>query len=119
MRVSCCVLLLGVCLAGCARDLPIDVSGEPATKPEMVVSALQVGMSEKAVRSSMMPVALDSGAVYLGGSGARRLYFALPEKRQLWVECGGAADGWNVVEVGRIEPKHRWVRHGGDSITVE
>jgi len=119
MRVYCCLLLLGVFLVGCARDQPVDVSGEVAAKPEMVVSTLRAGMSEEAVRDAMKPVTLDSGTVYWGGSGARRLYFALTEKRQVWVECAGAPGGWKVVEVGRIEPRQRWVRHSGDSITVE
>jgi hypothetical protein len=67
----------------------------------------------------MRTVAFDSGTVYWGGSGARRLYFELPQKRQVWVECAGATGGWKVVEVGRIEPKQRWARHGGNSIIVE
>jgi hypothetical protein len=119
MRVYCCLVLLGMFLIGCARDQPIDGSGASAGEAEMVVSALRAGMSEEAVRDSMKPVALDSGTVYRGGSGARRLYFALPEQRQVWVECAGDSGGWKVVEVGRIEPRQRWVRHGGDSITVE
>jgi hypothetical protein len=119
MRVSCCLLLLGVSLVGCARNQVTHGSGESATKPETVVSTLRAGMSEEAVRNTMKSVALDSGTVYWGGSGERRLYFALPGKRQVWVECAGASGGWKVVQVGRIEPKQRWVRRSGDSITVE
>jgi hypothetical protein len=106
-------------LAALAVGAGCDACVEPPPKPEMVLQKLKAGMTEEEVCTAMKMVALASGTVYWGGSGARRIYFELPQKRQVWVELAGATGGWKVVEVGRIGPKQRWVRHGGDSITVE
>jgi len=89
------------------------------TNLEAVVQEIRADMSEGEVRTAMKTVALDSGTVYFGGSGAKRLYFELPQQRQVWVECAGASGSWKVVEVGHIEPKQRWVRFTGDSIIAE
>jgi hypothetical protein len=115
MRKKIGLLLLGVLIIACWYFW--SVSRHP--NPEAIVQGVRAGMSEGQVRSAMKAVALDSGTVSWGGSGARRLYFELPQQRQVWVECAGASGGWQIVEVGRIEPKQRWVRHTGDSITVE
>ena len=115
MRKKIGFLLLGVLIIGCWYFW----SAYRHLTPEAIVHGVGVGMSEGQVRSALKAVALDSGTVYWGGSGARRLYFELPPQRQVWVECAGASGGWKVVEVGRIEPKQRWVRHSGDAITVE
>jgi hypothetical protein len=71
------ILLAGLTAAP-DGDRPTDASVEPPAKPEAVVQKLRAGMSEGEVRAVMRTVALDSGTVYWGGSGARRLYFELP-----------------------------------------
>jgi hypothetical protein len=90
-----------------------------AGSPEAAVRSLHSGMSEQEVRAALQGITLDSGTVYLGGTGARILYFALLQSRQVWVHCAGPRGGWKVTDVGRIKPKGRWVRYNGDSITVE
>lgn len=50
------------------------------------------------------------------------MYYQIAPTKQIWFEIGGSYDGKNfgkVVHVGPIEPKERWTRHRGDSITVE
>jgi hypothetical protein len=115
MRKKLGFLLFGALIIACWYFWSVH----RASDPESVVQDIRVGMSEGEVRTAMKTVALDSGTVYWGGSGAKRLYFELPQQRQVWVECAGASGGAKVVEIGHIEPKKRWVRYTGDSIDVE
>jgi hypothetical protein len=115
MRKKIGFVLLGALLIACWCFW----SAYRYANPEAIVQGVRAGMSEGQVRSPLKTVALHSGTDYWGGSGARRLYFELPQQRQVWVECAGPSGGWKVVEVGPIEPKQRWVRHTEDSITVE
>ncbi len=90
------------------------------TDAETVVQTIHVGMSVSEVRTAMKVVSLDSGTWYFGGTGAFRLYFELPQQRQIWVNCERTPTGvWKVVEVSKIEPKQEWVHHEGDSISVK
>lgn len=75
-----------------------------------------VGKAEAEVRARYAAVAEDSGVTYWGGTGRRRLYFALRDGTQVWFELDFAGA---VVAAGGPEPKARWQRHSGDSITVE
>ena len=74
------------------------------------------------IEEVMAPIALERGTIYWGGSGRHRLYYALPNGRQVWIEMGGAAEEWKSMVVGKPEKKQSWIRHdmiGGDSITIE
>lgn len=112
MRVWLCLLVLAFATVGCS-------SNPPTITPEAAVQSIHSGMSEHEVRAVLKGIALDSGVSNSGGTGARRVYFELPESRQVWVEFAGAAGDWKVVEVGRIEPKKRWVRYNGEEISIE
>ena len=79
---------------------------------------LHIGMKDADAVAVMRPVSLDSGRVYWGGSGASRLYFQLSRSQQLWVEVSGAPS-FTVSAVGTPEPKSKWTRHSGDSISVQ
>lgn len=75
-----------------------------------------VGKGEADVRNAYAASATDAGVVYWGGSGRRRLYLALGDGTQVWFDL----DRDGVVELaGGPEPRTRWVRYNGDSITVE
>ena len=84
------------------------------------IETIHVGMTEEAVLELMRPHALDQGTFYLGGSGARVLYFQIASDKQVSFSIGGGYDLKNfsyVVDVGPIELKVPWIRHRGDSIT--
>lgn len=88
--------------------------------PEAAVRRIRVGMLEEEVRAAMKPVAVDSGTIYWGGSGARRIYFELPNNQQVWFDFeGGPPQHSKVHSAGFIEPKQRWIRHTGNSISIE
>src|SRR5262245_19294146 len=107
-------LLQQLAEAGEKQPLPVPV----LTEPLAVVKQLRVGMTEEAARTALKPVTRASGTVYWGGSGARRVYFQVAPNKQVWVEIGPGPEG-KVVQVGPLEPKQRWTRHRGDSITVD
>ncbi|MEX0715589.1 MAG: hypothetical protein WD066_03340 [Planctomycetaceae bacterium] len=86
---------------------------------DSVVALVRVGMTESQLKAAMHGVAIDSGTAYLGGSGSRLRYFELPDSRQVSFLVGSDEDGWKVLSPGNIEPKQTWIRHDGDSITVE
>lgn len=88
-----------------------------ATSPG-VDPVASVGMSESEVRQVYDPISIDTGVVYWGGSGRRRLYWQLDEQSQTWAEIGSGPEG-RVIELGPREPKQTWIRQGGDSIWVE
>src|SRR5262249_2929120 len=117
MRQAALLVLAGLTAAGCSRSSPPPAPDGATDKPAAAVAQLKVGMSEAEVRALMKPFAMDSGVVYWGGTGARRVYFAVNRTSQVWVEVGPGPEG-RVVEVGPVEPKGRWERHEGDSITV-
>ena len=74
-------------------------------------------MTEAEGRAILKPYTIDSGTVYWGGSGARRIYFQISESKQIWIEMDGGPDG-HVQIIGNKELKQKWTRHNGDSITV-
>jgi hypothetical protein len=117
MRHAALLVIVGLIVAGCSTSSPPAAPDAAAGKPAATVAQLKVGMSDAEVRALMKPIAIDSGVVYWGGSGARRVYFEVDRASQVWVEVGPGPQG-KVVEVGPLAPKGRWVRHGGDSITV-
>ncbi len=80
---------------------------------------LRVGMNEATVVALMRPVSLEWGRVHYGGTGAGRLYFQISSTQQLWLESGGSLSDWKVTAIGTQEPKTKWKRHRGDSITVQ
>jgi hypothetical protein len=75
-----------------------------------------VGKSEAAVRAAYAATASELGVIYWGGSGRRRIYFALRDATQVWFELDW---GGTVEMAGGPEPKARWTRHDRDSISVE
>lgn len=119
IKVWIAVLLLG---ASCSRDIesnatddsPSSASLAPATELEERLERIQLGMDEHEVVALIGAEAIDSGAVYWGGSGAKRLYFQISPTEQVWFEIGGSYDAENfgkVVRIGPIEPKTQWTRH--------
>ena len=118
MRHAALFVIVGLTMVGCSKSSPPAAPDAATDMPAATVAQLKVAMSESEARALMKPVASDSGVVYWGGSGARRVYFEVDRTSQVWVEVGPGPDG-RVVEVGPVEPKGRWVRHGGDSITVQ
>ena len=101
-------LLVVATLVGCASASVVD----------QAISKLKAGMTEAQARAVLKPHTLDTGTVYWGGSGARRIYFHVSEGEQIWIEMEGGPDG-RVSAIGRRERKQKWTRHRGDSITVE
>lgn len=75
-----------------------------------------VGHCENELLAAYGSVAVETGVEYLGGSGARIRYFALDDDTQIGFHLDLAG---TVLEQGNPEPRTRWARHGGDSITVE
>jgi len=110
-------LVLAVALLSSCSTLQLDSDIPPTTQRAM--NKLRVGMKEAEVLLLMRRVSVDSGRVYYGGTGAGRLYFQVSSTRQLWLESGGSKSDWRVTAVGAPEPKTKWTRYGGDSITVE
>ncbi|MBN2493618.1 MAG: hypothetical protein JXR96_03415 [Deltaproteobacteria bacterium] len=96
-----------VLLVGCASSSPVDKA----------ISELKPGMTEAQVRALLEPHSVDSGTVYWGGSGARRIYFQLSGSEQIWIEMGRGPQG-RVAAIGGKEPKQPWTRHDGGSISV-
>ena len=87
-----------------------------------LIGQVTIGMSDSALLDRLGPASLDRGTIYWGGSGVKRMYFQIAPAKQIWFEIGGSYDGdkfGQVTRIGPIEPKARWTRHGGDSITVE
>jgi len=114
-------------LAGCTAA-GVPEASKPSTSavgkgdPMEAISKVGIGMRDSKVTAIMAPVAQSVGTVFWGGSGAKRMYFQVGANRQVWFEIGGSYDRESfgrVVEIGRVEPKQRWVRHGAESITVE
>jgi hypothetical protein len=86
---------------------------------ESALSKISVGTSGSDLVAMLKPSSLDSGTVYWGGSGARRIYFQIADDKQIWFELSGPGEGNSVTEIGSIESKTKWTRHDGDSITVK
>ena len=106
--IVCGVLLL---VAGCAIN-----------PRERILRQVQVGMAEDELRRTIEPIALDSGSVYWGGSGAKRLYFQISPTEQVWFEIGGSSNPsffGRVIEIGPVEPKKKWNRSNDGSVMVE
>jgi hypothetical protein len=78
---------------------------------------VRIGMPDKEAAAIMRPVSIDLGTVYLGGTGAKVLYFQVSSSQQVWLTISGAP--CVVARIGKLEPKSKWIQHGGDSITVE
>lgn len=104
-RLTTRFAIMFVLVAGCAA--------EPAAQ-----RTAQIGMSEDEVRQVYDPVSIDTGVIYWGGSGSRRIYWQLDPQTQVWAEIGLRPEA-RVIALGPREPKQVWVRHGGDSITVD
>ena len=89
----------------------VDISEETL----QVIAKLHVGMKESDAIALMKPASLDSGCLYYGGSGRSRLYFQCSSYQQIWIEANLGV----ITQVGKLEPKIKWTRYAGDSITVE
>jgi beta-lactamase regulating signal transducer with metallopeptidase domain len=101
-----------------------DGAAIPAQAPAEARDALARitrGMAEAEAAAILRAVSLDHGTLYFGGSGAKRLYYQIGPKEQVYLQIGGsteASDFGKVTAVGLIEPKVPWTRHRGDSITL-
>lgn len=94
-------------------------TGTPFSDPTTTATQrLRIGMKRDEVHAIMNPVAIESGGVYW--LWVDRDYFALRQRRQVWVGYrfihGG---GEEVEEIGPIEPKRLWTRHPFLSMEVE
>lgn len=85
---------------------------------ERRLSQVRIGMADKEAVALMRPASLDWGRVYWGGSGASRLYFQISSTQQVWFEVSGPPAP-AITAIGTLEPKTKWTRYTGDSITVE
>lgn len=124
--ISLLVLCVLVCV-GCSthqdvdghRPSPLsDTKSTRAVESLPALSEIEIGMTVKELVAMLDPKSLDSGTVYWGGTGARRLYFQMKAGQQIWFEISGPAEGARVTQIGPTEPKTEWIRHEGDSITV-
>ena len=120
--VVCCISALGCngstnssSTNGPDEVLQVDSVGNI----ESALSKISVGTLDSDLVAMLKPHSLDSGTVYWGGTGARRMYFQIAVDKQIWFELSGPADGNRVTVIGKIEPKTKWTRHDGGSITVE
>lgn len=114
--VFLCLLLVGCDTSSQdSRQAPSRLDHET---PSTAVFRIRIGMTEEVVRALLEPHTIDSGSVYWGGSGAKRIYFQIPPNEQVWVEIAGAPDS-TVTGIGQIEKKQAWKKHGGDSITID
>ena len=128
MKVMPIPLLLIACCIGCTyssqpgkTERNGKSSGAQPVADESIydaVSNIQIGLSESELMEALKPKCLSSGTVYSGGTGARRVYFQIKPDQQVWFEVAGPSDGNEITEIGPIEPKTKWTRHDGDSITV-
>ena len=130
MKKRLVILVFFACCAGCnsgnesarqgttAKSSSQD-STDGVSTAEKAISTIHVGTSEPDLLAAMNPNSIDSGTVYWGGTGARRMYFHIARDKQVWFELSGPAGGNQVIEIGHIEPKTNWTRHDGDSITVD
>jgi hypothetical protein len=100
---------------GCSSS-PSDSDIPEATYGAM--KQLRIGMRDGDAVSLMRPVSADWGRVYWGGGGAGRVYFQVSRHQQMWVEVSGSPD-FLVTEISPLEPKAKWTRFSGDSITVQ
>ncbi len=85
----------------------------------MALSKIGIGTGENDLIAAIKPLSLDSGTVYWGGTGSRRVYFQIESNKQIWFELSGPADGNRVSAIGPKEPKTKWTRRAGDSITLD
>ena len=99
--------LVVAALAGCASHRHAD----------QAIAKLKIGMTETQARDLLKPHTVDTGTIYGGGSGARRIYFQISDTKQIWIDMGAGPDG-TIRWLGNKEPKQKWTRHYGDSITV-
>lgn len=124
------LLLCIVYLSGCNNDqvqlddnrsnhLPEGETHSRDIDIEDLLKKIKLGSPISEVTSTINPVALASGTVYWGGTGARRIYFQIRSDKQIWFELSGPGDGDCVTEIGQIESKSEWIWHDNDSITVE
>ena len=63
--------------------LILSVSCSTLKKPQSAIMKTSVGITESELFKIMGPHSLDSGIEYLGGSGARIVYFHIAENKQL------------------------------------
>ena len=98
--------------------LALAVGCMAAPSADNALSRITVGMTEAEVVQILGSHVKDKGTVYWGGTGAHRLYFQIGDAQQTWVDIG-AGPTFKVVAVGKLEPKVKWTRHGGDSITLD
>ncbi len=97
-------VIIGVFLVACS------LTSQPDT--------VELGMTEEEARTVLEARSTDSGVVYYGGSGRRRVYFELGPYEQTWFELGPGPSG-KVVWVGPTEPRQAWTHHRGNSITIQ
>jgi hypothetical protein len=135
MTLNRIVIAALIAVAGCdvntSSDLSRSTSATAESPEKEAVAAMRldqrlakvdVGTPESDLVALLGELATDSGTVYWGGSGAKRMYFQITSTKQVWFEIGGSYDGDNsgkIVMVSPIEPKTKWVRHRGDSISVD
>ena len=105
----------GNSLDNCSQTIPLD----DGVKIKLALAKISVGTDENELVATMKPYSLDIGTVYFGGTGARQIYFQIANDKQIWFLLSGPTDGDCVTEIGSIEPKRRWIRHNGGSITID
>lgn len=98
-------VLLVICCCGCNSGNDSDFVGTPANllneKPkdasnialEKSISTIGLGTLGPELLATMNPLSIDSGTVFWGGTGARRLYFQVANDKQVWFDLSGPADG--------------------------
>src|SRR5438045_7910435 len=108
-------LFIALLIPSCSSPrLAASISAEERA----AMSQLHVGMTEDAARALMKPVALDSGRVTWGGSGSGLLYFQVSPSQQFCLEVGAGPE-FNIIRVGNLEPKRRWIRDSRGNMSVE
>ncbi len=112
------VAILLIMLVGVLSFAHATESASADQKTKAVIAQLRVGMTEQEVKFAMIPVSVDWGRVYYGGSGSGRLYFQVGKEEQIWVEIGSGLK-FLAMQVSPVEKKKPWKREGGDAINVE
>jgi hypothetical protein len=108
-KVEVLALLIAATLfSGCGGITP---------RAKSAIKELRIGMRDEEAIVLMRTAGADWGRIYWGGTGSSRIYFGVGKEQQVWVEVSGAPD-FAVTQIGQLEPKREWTRHGGDSITV-
>lgn len=100
-------VMIGLLITACSRSSAKTNSSANELSIDVAMSKIHLGMNEKDLLSVIKPIALKTGVVYWGGSGAHRLYFQVEKHSQFWVEIG-SMDKSIVTSIGPLEPMGVW-----------